>query len=181
MAAVHSLSNRLLLLIAIALQLPTDFFLQFYDKPMMYLRPLHYSPQVSLPDEVTTLPCTHTPHAQPTTCRLVLCHFVTLVLLPMYFLTEEAVYVFVRSVMTAIYSNLQQKPASCNLACQCVRKHGPWCSGMLSAHTCCSFPFFVFPLLCSHCCPLARQQCGLPLHRVVHCITSSLHIPTGAR
>ena len=60
MAAVHHLSNRLLLLIAIALQLPTDFFLQFYDKPMMYLRPLHYSSQVSLPDEVTTLlPSTH--------------------------------------------------------------------------------------------------------------------------
>lgn len=56
MAAVHGLSNRLLLLIAIALQLPSDFFLQFYDKPMMYLRPLHYSPQVSLPEEVTTLP-----------------------------------------------------------------------------------------------------------------------------
>lgn len=55
MAAVHGLSNRLLLLIAIALQLPSDFFLQFYDKPMMYLRPLHYSPQVSLPEEVTTL------------------------------------------------------------------------------------------------------------------------------
>ena len=54
MAAVHALSNRLLLLIAIALQLPSDFFLQFYDKPMMYLRPLHYSPQVSLPEEVTT-------------------------------------------------------------------------------------------------------------------------------
>lgn len=53
MAAVHGLSNRLLLLIAIALQLPSDFFLQFYDKPMMYLRPLHYSPQVSLPEEVT--------------------------------------------------------------------------------------------------------------------------------
>ncbi|KAL3133076.1 hypothetical protein ABBQ38_006978 [Trebouxia sp. C0009 RCD-2024] len=51
MAAVHGLSNRLLLLIAIALQLPSDFFLQFYDKPMMYLRPLHYSPQVSLPEE----------------------------------------------------------------------------------------------------------------------------------
>lgn len=53
MAAVHHLSNRLLLLIAIALQLPTDFFLQFYDKPMMSLRPLHYSPQVSLPAEAS--------------------------------------------------------------------------------------------------------------------------------
>lgn len=86
MAAVHSLSNRLLLLIAIALQLPTDFFLQFYDKPMMYLRPLHYSPQVSLPDEVTTLLCTHTPHAQARTCRLV-CHFGTTMLCEWTFLT----------------------------------------------------------------------------------------------
>ena len=55
MAAVHDLSNRLLFLIAIALQLPTDFFLQFYDKPMLALRPLHYSPQVSLPDEVCSI------------------------------------------------------------------------------------------------------------------------------
>ena len=54
MAAVHGLSNRLLLLIAIELQLSSDFFLHFYDKPMMYLRPLHSSPHVSLPEEVTT-------------------------------------------------------------------------------------------------------------------------------
>lgn len=81
MAAVHDLSNRLLLLIAIALQLPTDFFLQFYDKPMMYLRPLHYSPQVSLPDEVTTL---LPPNAWPTICSLMSCLVGVCVLLPMY-------------------------------------------------------------------------------------------------
>ena len=76
MAAVHELSNRLLLLLAIALQLPTDFFLQFYDKPMMYLRPLHYSPQVSLPDEVTSLLAPHTPTAQPTICSPCWCYCV---------------------------------------------------------------------------------------------------------
>lgn len=81
MAAVHDLSNRLLLLIAIALQLPTDFFLQFYDKPMMYLRPLHYSPQVSLPDEVITL---LPPNAQPTICSRMACRVVVTVLLLMY-------------------------------------------------------------------------------------------------
>ena len=52
MAAMHDLPNRLLPLIAIALKLPTDFFDMYYDKPMMSLRPLHYSAQVSLPDEV---------------------------------------------------------------------------------------------------------------------------------
>ena len=84
MTAVHDLSNRLLLLIAIALQLPTDFFLQFYDKPMMYLRPLHYSPQVSLPDEVTTLLPPHMPNAQSAICSLSLCHVGATVFLPMY-------------------------------------------------------------------------------------------------
>ena len=73
MAAMHDLSNRLLLLFAIALQLPRGFFLQFYDKPMMYLRPLHYSPQVSLPDEVSTLLLPHTSNAQLTLCSLTSC------------------------------------------------------------------------------------------------------------
>ena len=51
-SAVHGLSNRLLLLFAIALDLPLHFFDPYFDKPMMMLRPLHYSAQVSLPDEV---------------------------------------------------------------------------------------------------------------------------------
>ena len=51
-AAVHGLSNRLLLLFAIALDLPLHFFDAYFDKPMMMLRPLHYSAQVSLPEEV---------------------------------------------------------------------------------------------------------------------------------
>ena len=52
MAAMQDLGNRLLPLIAIALNLPTDFFDQYYEKPLMFLRPLHYSAQVSLPEEV---------------------------------------------------------------------------------------------------------------------------------
>jgi len=52
MDAIRGLADRLLPLIAIALQLPTDFFDMYFDKPMASLRPLHYSAQVSLPDEV---------------------------------------------------------------------------------------------------------------------------------
>ena len=48
----HTLADRLLPLIAVALQLPTDFFDMHFDKPMIALRPLHYSAQTSLPDEV---------------------------------------------------------------------------------------------------------------------------------
>lgn len=51
MDAIRGLADRLLPLIAIALQLPTDFFDMYFDKPMASLRPLHYSAQVSLPDE----------------------------------------------------------------------------------------------------------------------------------
>jgi len=52
MDAICGLADRLLPLIAIALQLPTDFFDMHFDKPMIALRPLHYSAQTSLPDEV---------------------------------------------------------------------------------------------------------------------------------
>ncbi|DBB09057.1 TPA: hypothetical protein ACH3X3_007680 [Trebouxia sp. C0006] len=51
MDAIRGLADRLLPLIAIALQLPTDFFDMHFDKPMIALRPLHYSAQTSLPDE----------------------------------------------------------------------------------------------------------------------------------
>ncbi len=60
MNAIRGLADRLLPLIAIALQLPTDFFDMYFDKPMASLRPLHYSAQVSLPDEVCpALPPSH--------------------------------------------------------------------------------------------------------------------------
>lgn len=52
MDAVTALARRLLRVIAIALTLPPDFFLPQFDKPLAFLRPLHYSPQVSIPDEV---------------------------------------------------------------------------------------------------------------------------------
>ena len=52
MDAICDLADRLLPLIAIALQLPTNFFDVHFDKPMLALRPLHYSAQTSLPDEV---------------------------------------------------------------------------------------------------------------------------------
>ncbi len=52
MDAIRGLADRLLPLIAIALQLPTDFFGVHFDKAMIALRPLHYSAQTSLPDEV---------------------------------------------------------------------------------------------------------------------------------
>ena len=51
MAAMRGLADRLLPLIAKALNLPTDFFDMYFDKPMVSLRPLHYSPQVSDPDK----------------------------------------------------------------------------------------------------------------------------------
>ena len=53
MDAVTALARRLLRIIAIALTLPPDFFLPQFDKPLAFLRPLHYSPQVSIPEEVT--------------------------------------------------------------------------------------------------------------------------------
>ena len=52
MEAVTGLARRLLRIIAIALTLPPDFFLPQFDKPLAFLRPLHYSPQVSIPEEV---------------------------------------------------------------------------------------------------------------------------------
>ena len=56
MDAVTALARRLLRIIAIALTLPPDFFLPQFDKPLAFLRPLHYSPQVSIPEEVTDWP-----------------------------------------------------------------------------------------------------------------------------
>jgi len=45
----------LLPLIAMALRLPSNFFDQYFHKPIGTLRPLHYNAQMSLPDEV----CSH--------------------------------------------------------------------------------------------------------------------------
>ena len=53
MDAVSGLGRRLLRVIALALSLPEDFFQAYFDKPLAFLRPLHYSAQVSLPEEVT--------------------------------------------------------------------------------------------------------------------------------
>jgi isopenicillin N synthase-like dioxygenase len=50
--AVRDLADRLLPLIAMALKLPSNFFDQYFHKPIGTLRPLHYNAQMSLPDEV---------------------------------------------------------------------------------------------------------------------------------
>ena len=55
MDAVRNLADRLLPLIAMALRLPSNFFDQYFHKPIGTLRPLHYNAQMSLPDEV----CSH--------------------------------------------------------------------------------------------------------------------------
>ncbi|KAK9814115.1 hypothetical protein WJX72_000846 [[Myrmecia] bisecta] len=49
--AMHVLGLRLVRLIALALQLPADHFDSNFDKPLINLRPLHYSAKVSRPSE----------------------------------------------------------------------------------------------------------------------------------
>ncbi len=51
-AAASNLGMRLLPLLALALGLPADYFLPFFTKPMLFLRPLHYSDLKSEPDKV---------------------------------------------------------------------------------------------------------------------------------
>ena len=60
MDAVSGLGRRLLRVIALALSLPEDFFQAYFDKPLAFLRPLHYSAQVSLPEEVSSPLCAET-------------------------------------------------------------------------------------------------------------------------
>ena len=53
-AAVTQLGMRLLRLIALALELPADFFSPMFSRPMLFLRPLHYIPRPSQPDKASS-------------------------------------------------------------------------------------------------------------------------------
>ena len=56
---VLSLGRRLLRLLALCLDLPPGWFLDRFLKPIAILRPLHYSPKLSRPEEVKPIckPC----------------------------------------------------------------------------------------------------------------------------
>ena len=49
---VLELGRRLLRLLALCLDLPQGWFLDRFTKPIAILRPLHYSPKPSRPEEV---------------------------------------------------------------------------------------------------------------------------------
>ena len=42
--------RRLLRMLALALDLPAEYFAPHFTRPMLFLRPLHYGPQLSDPD-----------------------------------------------------------------------------------------------------------------------------------
>lgn len=44
------LQRRLVQLLALSLDLPADAFRSKFDPPMIYLRPLHYAPDISSPE-----------------------------------------------------------------------------------------------------------------------------------
>ena len=49
---ILELGRRLLRLLALCLDLPSAWFLDRFLQPIAILRPLHYSPKLSRPDEV---------------------------------------------------------------------------------------------------------------------------------
>ena len=51
--AVEHLGMQLIALLAEALGLDVEAFLKLFDKPMLHLRPLHYGPRRSVPDQVS--------------------------------------------------------------------------------------------------------------------------------
>ena len=51
--AVERLGMQLIALLAEALGLDVEAFLKFFEKPMLHLRPLHYSSVRSAPDQVS--------------------------------------------------------------------------------------------------------------------------------
>jgi hypothetical protein len=57
LAAVTQLGLRLLRLLALALGLPGDTFLPLFGRPMTFLRPLHYSPQVGRSGLLVAVQC----------------------------------------------------------------------------------------------------------------------------
>ena len=50
--AVAALGMRLLRLLALALDLPPEHFHPMFSRPMLFLRPLHYIPRKSQPEQV---------------------------------------------------------------------------------------------------------------------------------
>ena len=56
-SAVTALGMRLLRLLALALDLPAEHFDPMFSKPMLFLRPLHYAPRKSHPDQVRIGTC----------------------------------------------------------------------------------------------------------------------------
>ena len=53
---ILELGRRLLRLLALCLDLPPGWFLDRFLKPIAILRPLHYSPKLSRPEEVCRCP-----------------------------------------------------------------------------------------------------------------------------
>ena len=64
--AVEQLGMQLIALLAEALGLDVEAFLKFFDKPMLHLRPLHYSSKMSAPDQVSTV-CNN--QREPNSCQ----------------------------------------------------------------------------------------------------------------
>ncbi len=54
--AMRALGTRLIRLVALALDLPPDYFAPMFGKPMLYLRPLHYAARKSDPGLVRAGP-----------------------------------------------------------------------------------------------------------------------------
>ena len=51
MASMKELGMRIMRLLALALELPATFFDDKFTKPMLFLRPLHYTPEPSDPSK----------------------------------------------------------------------------------------------------------------------------------
>ena len=105
MDAMHDLAARLLSLIAMALNLPTDFFDMYFDTPMVSLRPLHYSAQVSVPDKVCCYKAVAMPGVASWLLAICVCRLSTHLVLPDTFAAALACW---------------QPQAQCVL-CGCVR------------------------------------------------------------
>ena len=54
---LYGLGRRALRLMALALDLPPTWFLDRFERPILTLRPLHYSATLSKPEEVSPEPC----------------------------------------------------------------------------------------------------------------------------
>ena len=65
---VLALGLRTLRLMAMALDLPPDWFAVRYQKPLLNLRPLHYSAALSRPEEVTCLSVLTPPCGSKVSC-----------------------------------------------------------------------------------------------------------------